>query len=126
MSIIEKVTFPTTMKTIGGFSNTGIKEIAFAEGATPEAISDYAFLNCDSLSTITLPNSIKSLGTGAFYDCDTLKTVKLPTGITKIAKQAFYHCGFLQSITIPQNVTEIGAEAFAACSKLTTISCLQH
>lgn len=120
--LLKKVTFPTTMKTIGGFSNTGIKEIAFAEGATPEAISDYAFLNCDSLSTITLPNSIKSLGTGAFYDCDTLKTVKLPTGITKIAKQAFYHCGFLQSTTIPQNVTEIGAEAFAACSKLTTIS----
>ena len=120
--LLKKVTFPTTMKTIGGFSNTGIKEIAFAEGATPEAISDYAFLNCDSLSTITLPNSIKSLGTGAFYDCDTLKTVKLPTGITKIAKQAFYHCSFLQSITIPQSVTEIGAEAFAACSKLTTIS----
>lgn len=120
--LLKKVTFPTTMKTIGGFSNTGIKEIAFAEGATPEAISDYAFLNCDSLSTITLPNSIKSLGTGAFLYCDTLKTVKLPTGITKIAKQAFYHCGFLQSITIPQNVTEIGAEAFAACSKLTTIS----
>ena len=120
--LLKKVTFPTTMKTIGGFSNTGIKEIAFAEGATPEAISDYAFLNCDSLSTITLPNSIKSLGTGAFYDCDTPKTVKLPTGITKIAKQAFYHCGFLQSITIPQSVTEIGAEAFAACSKLTAIS----
>lgn len=120
--LLKKVTFPTTMKTIGGFSNTGIKEIAFAEGATPEAISDYAFLNCDSLSTITLPNSIKSLGTGAFYDCDTLKTVKLPTGITKIAKQAFYHCGFLQSITIPQSVTEIEAEAFAACSKLTAIS----
>lgn len=120
--LLKKVTFPTTMKTIGGFSNTGIKEIAFAEGAAPEAISDYAFLNCDSLSTITLPNSIKSLGTGAFYDCDTLKTVKLPTGITKIAKQAFYHCGFLQSITIPQSVTEIEAEAFAACSKLTAIS----
>lgn len=120
--LLKRVTFPTTMKTIGGFSNTGIKEITFAEGAAPEAISDYAFLNCDSLSTITLPNSIKSLGTGAFYDCDTLKTVKLPTGITKIAKQAFYHCGFLQSITIPQSVTEIEAEAFAACSKLTAIS----
>ncbi|WP_300699341.1 leucine-rich repeat domain-containing protein [uncultured Bacteroides sp.] len=120
--LLKKVTFPTTMKTIGGFSNTGIKEIAFAEGAAPEAISDYAFLNCDSLSAITLPNSIKSLGIGAFYDCDTLKTVKLPTGITKIAKQAFYHCGFLQSVTIPQSVTEIEAEAFAACSKLTAIS----
>lgn len=120
--LLKKVTFPTTMKTIGGFSNTGIKEITFAEGAAPEAISDYAFLNCDSLSAITLPNSIKSLGTGAFYDCDTLKSVTLPTGITKIAKQTFYHCGFLQSITIPQSVTEIEAEAFAACSKLTAIS----
>ena len=120
--LLKKVTFPTTMKTIGGFSNTGIKEIAFAEGATPEAISDYAFLNCDSLSTITLPNSIKSLGTGAFYDCDTLKTVKLPTGITQISHQAFYHCNFLQNITIPQSVTEICSEAFANCSRLSSIS----
>jgi len=120
--LLKKVTFPTTMKTIGGFSNTGIKEIAFAEGAAPEAISDYAFLNCDSLSTITLPNSIKSIGRGVFYDCDTLKSVTLPTSITKIAEQTFYNCDFLQSVTIPQGVTEIGFDAFAYCPKLTTIS----
>ena len=120
--LLKKVTFPTTMKTIGGFSNTGIKEIAFAEGAAPEAISDYAFLNCDSLSTITLPNSIKSIGRGVFYDCDTLKSVTLPTSITKIAEQTFYNCDFLQSVTIPKGVTEIGFDAFAYCPKLTTIS----
>lgn len=120
--LLKKVTFPTTMKTIGGFSNTGIKEIAFAAGAAPEAIGDYAFLNCDSLSTITLPNSIKSIGQGAFYDCDTLKSVTLPTSITKIAEQTFYHCNFLQNVTIPQGVTEIGFGAFAYCPKLTAIS----
>lgn len=120
--LLKKVTFPTTMKTIGGFSNTGIKEIAFAAGAAPEAIGDYAFLNCDSLSTITLPNSIKSIGQGAFYDCDTLKSVTLPTSITKVAEQTFYHCNFLQNVTIPQGVTEIGFDAFAYCPKLTAIS----
>lgn len=120
--LLKKVTFPTTMKTIGGFSNTGIKEIAFAAGAAPEAIGDYAFLNCDSLSTITLPNSIKSIGQGAFYDCDTLKSVTLPTSITKVAEQTFYHCNFLQNVTIPQGVTEIGFDAFCDCPKLTAIS----
>lgn len=120
--LLKKVTFPTTMKTIGGFSNTGIKEIAFAAGAAPEAIGDYAFLNCDSLSTITLPNSIKSIGQGAFYDCDTLKSVTLPTSITKVGEQTFYHCNFLQNVTIPQGVTEIGFDAFAYCPKLTAIS----
>lgn len=120
--LLKKVTFPTTMKTIGGFSNTGIKEIAFAAGAAPEAIGDYAFLNCDSLSTITLPNSIKSIGQGAFYDCDTLKSVTLPTSITKVGEQTFYHCNFLQNVTIPQGVTEIGFDAFTYCPKLTAIS----
>lgn len=119
---LKKVTFPTTMKTICGFSNTGIKEIAFAEGAAPETIGSYAFSNCDSLSTITLPNSIKSIGIGAFYDCDTLKSATLPTGITKISKLAFYHCGFLQNVTIPQSITQIEEAAFAYCSKLATIS----
>lgn len=120
--LLKKVTFPTTMKTIGGFSNTGIKEIAFAANAAPEAISSFAFLNCDSLSTITLPNSIKEIGRGAFYDCDTLQSITLPTSIKAIAGQTFHHCNSLKSIKIPEGVTSIGYDAFAYCSKLTSIS----
>ena len=113
--LLKKVTFPTTMKTIGGFSNTGIKEIAFAANAAPEAISSFAFLNCDSLSTITLPNSIKEIGRGAFYDCDTLQSITLSTSIKAIAEQTFHHCNSLKSIKIPEGVTEIGYDAFSYC-----------
>jgi len=113
--LLKKVTFPTTMKTIGGFSNTGIKEIAFAANAAPEAISSFAFLNCDSLSTITLPNSIKEIGRGAFYDCDTLQSITLSTSIKAIAEQTFHHCNSLKSIKIPEGVTEIGYDAFSFC-----------
>lgn len=113
--LLKKVTFPTTMKTIGGFSNTGIKEIAFAANAAPEAISSFAFLNCDSLSTITLPNSIKEIGRGAFYDCDTLQSITLSTSIKAIAEQTFHHCNSLKSIKIPEGVTEIGYDAFYQC-----------
>ena len=38
-NLLKTVTFPPSMKTIGGFSNTGVKNILFAEGAAPEAIS---------------------------------------------------------------------------------------
>lgn len=112
--LLKKVTFPTTMKTIGGFSNTGIKEIAFAAGAAPEAIGDYAFLNCDSLSTITLPNSIKSIGQGAFYDCDTLKSVTLPTSITKVGEQTFDYC-YIEEINFPAALTTIGSHSLRYC-----------
>lgn len=121
-TLLKKVTFPASMKTISGFSNTGLKEIAFAEGAAPEAIGDFAFINCDSLSTITLPASITTIGRAAFYGCDTLKSAVLPEGITAIPGQMFYSCNNLQSVTIPQSVKEIGYEAFSYCPKLASIT----
>ncbi|MDE8698005.1 leucine-rich repeat protein, partial [Bacteroides cellulosilyticus] len=77
------------MKTIGGFSNTGDKNILFAEGAAPEAISEGAFANCDSLLTVTLPNCIKKIGKKAFFSCDTLQNITLPTAIDSILTSTF-------------------------------------
>ncbi len=116
--LLKKVTFPTTMKTISGFSNTGIKEIVFTEGAEPESVSDFAFANCDSLETITLPNSIKRIGRGAFQYCDTLQSIILPNVIDSINDGTFRECKSLESIVIPQSVKGIRSNAFFKCITL--------
>ena len=101
------MTFPASMETIGGFSNTGIKNILLPQMPNLKEISAGAFENCDSLETVTLPNSIITIGERAFYGCDTLQSVTLPTAIKIIPKELFSQCKNLKSIDIPEGVTEI-------------------
>lgn len=119
---LEKVTFPASMKTISGFDRSGVRSIAFAEGATPEAIGEEAFYNCDSLRSVVLPNSITSIGRAAFYSCDSLRSATLPAGIKSIPTELFRYCNNLRSILVPEGVTEIGEQAFNNCHKLGTVS----
>lgn len=111
-NLLEKVTFPTTMKTISGFNNTGLKTIAFAEGAEPEAIGNEAFSECDSLRTITLPSSIKTIGYNAFLSCDTLQSVNIPEGVTTLYAGTFRNCRNLTSLTLPASLAEITVKSY--------------
>lgn len=111
-NLLEKVTFPTSMKTISGFNNTGLKTIAFAEGAAPEAVAAGAFAECDSLRSITLPSSIKTIGYEAFRDCDILQSVNIPEGVTTLYSATFYNCRNLTSLTLPASLTKITRERY--------------
>ena len=86
------------------------KEYVVREGT--EVICDRAFECCKSLQSITIPNSVKSIGYGAFNWCESLQIVTIPNSVTSIEDYAFYGCESLQSITIPNSVTKIGNYAF--------------
>ena len=80
------------------------------------------FKECVGLSSITLPNSITSIGDFAFYGCTGLKTVNIPNGVTSIGKYAFDGCADISAITIPYSVTSIGEEAFENCCGLISLT----
>lgn len=80
------------------------------------------FSNCTSLTSITLPRSVTSIGTSAFYNCEELTTIKLGNQLVTIGESAFSCCGSLSSITIPNSVTSIGGEAFYGCGSLSSIT----
>jgi serine/threonine protein kinase len=89
-------------------------------------ICDRAFAgDCDSrpsLKSITIPDSVTSIGDKAFSWCESLQSVTIPDSVTSIGDRAFYHCDFLQSITIPDSVTSIGNEAFSGCESLQSVT----
>ena len=83
--------------------------IKIKEGTT--AIGE-AFSDCTGLTSITIPNSVTSIGYGAFSGCTSLTSITIPNSVTSIGYGAFLGCTSLTSIIIPNSVTEIGGDAF--------------
>ena len=81
-------------------------------------IGDWAFVRCDSLTSINIPNSVTTIGKGAFSHCDSLTSINIPNSVTTIGNFAFSHCDSLTSINIPNSVTTIKDEAFRGCENL--------
>ena len=86
------------------------------------SIGDYAFYECSSLTSITIPQSVTSIGYNAFHGCSSLTSIIIPQSVTSIGSNAFYECSSLTSITIPQSVTSIGYNAFYGCSSLISVN----
>ena len=84
-------------------------------------IGDRAFYECSELTSVTIPDGVKSIGEYAFYRCGTLTSVILPGSVTSIGNSAFAYCSKLESVTIPDGVTSIGSYAFQSCRGLTSV-----
>ena len=85
------------------------------------SIGDGAFGGCIGLTSLTIPNSVISIGDYAFSACTGLPSVTIPNSVTSIGDWAFSDCTGLTSVTIPNSVTEIGEGAFYYCLGLTRI-----
>lgn len=109
-----------------GCSNTSVctkAEIPSEYNGLPvTSIGSYAFADCDSLTSVTIPDSVTSTGYFAFAYCDSLTSVTIGGGVTSIDERTFSDCSSLTSVTIPNSVTSIDSGAFYNCSSLTSIT----
>ena len=105
------------------FSEKGIyafNELQYFTGLT--SIPNDAFLNCNELLSIKLPDNIISINVAAFRGCASLKKIHIPANVESIKLQAFYGCISLISIDIPASVKTIQAGAFSNCRKLASVT----
>ena len=101
-----------------------IPESVEHEGAaySVTSIGEWAFCLCqEGLISVTIGNSVKSIGDYAFLGCFGLTSVTIGNSVTSIGDQAFSECYGLSSVTIPNSVKSIGKAAFSHCYGLTSI-----
>ena len=87
-----------------------------------QSIGDSAFYGCNSLTSLTLPSSLQSIGDFAFRDCESLTSLTLPSSLQSIGNSVFYGCESLTSLTLPSSLQSIGKEAFCCCRSLTSLT----
>lgn len=85
-------------------------------------IYEGAFEDCDSLTTVTIPDNVTRIRNHAFGLCDSLTSVTVGNGVTHLGDCVFDHCSSLTNITIGNSVTSIGYSALYDCSSLTSIN----
>ena len=116
---------------ISDIPKSKLKSVEITSGKT---IEKEAFKNCTALSSVTISDSVESVGSRAFYNCSIeeatipttailsvstakLKKVNITSG-QSIFPSAFISCKSLTSVTIPDSITSIGISAFSECDNL--------
>ena len=123
------------------FYRASIKTVIIEDGVT--SIGNEAFSCCkycrdnytysgdigdgyDNLTSVTIPNSVTTIGDWAFSECSQLTSVTIPNSVTSIGNFAFNGCTYLGDITIGSGVNVdngIGQHAFSGCLFLSSVTC---
>lgn len=100
-------------------TSVSFNELRYFTGLT--SIDDDAFSSCWSLTALTLPPSVLTIGEFSFNGCN-FSSIVIPNSVTSIGSHAFRSCGALTSITIPSSVTSISENPFFYCPALASIT----
>lgn len=116
--------------TLGGYPVTGIKMQAFIECTSLKSVSmpesmtwigDSAFAGCTGLEQVEFSPNLTTIGPNSFYSCNGLTSVVVPDKVTSIESLAFFGCLKLESITIPASVTTLDSTFVFGCTNLKKI-----
>lgn len=108
--------FGDNTASIVGYTGT-IKNLTIPESISYEdhtfeitSIADSAFLNCTSLTSLTIPDSVTRIGDSAFEDCTSLTSITIPYSVTSIGFSAFEGCTNLTSINVEEGNTNYSSQ----------------
>ena len=119
---LTTVTLPATLEKIGedAFHYSSITSIEIPNSV--RTIGMYAFAMCANLTSANLPTGLTTINSSLFLNCSKLTSINIPEHVKTIGGAAFNLCG-LTSIDLPASLVQIGSGAFAFCDKLTSVTC---
>jgi len=106
------------------------------DGKPVVRIGGYAFYNCESLKSVTIPKNIKSMGNSAFYNCNNLNKVNITdlaawcnvefeysfANPLYCARNLYLNNVLVTDLVIPEGVTSIGNYAFTECRNIQSVT----
>ena len=111
---------PDNLALVKSVSNTHLTSVSIPDSVT--SIGKYAFKNCVKLVNISIPDSVTVISDGAFYGCKKLISIHWSESLEQINYEAFENCVSLEAITFPKTINTIGPSAFSDCTSLSSIS----
>ncbi len=93
----------------------------YIDGKAVTEIDSYAFEECDNITEVYIPNTVKSIDYCAFQNCSSLTNIEFGSSVETIEYYAFRGCAMLESVVIPDSVTSIGSSAFEYCYALKSV-----
>ncbi len=110
------------------YGMTNLKEVEIPEGVTSIGKCAFAFSFSPAAKsgsvptcTLTLPESLTTIGEAAFESCDKLTVVKIPAGVTKLGARAFAFCDSLETVVMASSA-KLERWAFKDCKTLTSLT----
>lgn len=121
-SNLVAVTLPDTLTTIGNRAFAGTSLTTLTIPASVESIGSEAFTDVETLTSVTFNEGLKTIGANAFDGCSLLNTIALPNSLTSLGNNAFQYAGrdaaaANGTLTIGTGLTEIPQSAFMGMSK---------
>lgn len=121
---VEKIILPSTVIVVrsDAFRECRqLREVILNDGL--KTIAESAFKQTENLSEISIPDSVKHIGSGCFA-CSGIKSVKLPenSAFTSILWETFFGCKNLETVKLPDSVNVIDDYAFSECISLRSIN----
>ena len=89
---------------------------------TVQSIGEYAFSGCTQLTNVSFPASLRYIGSYAFNNCAQLLSLNLPDSVTFIGEYAFFNCKKASELSLPQKLETIGFRAFMDCQSITGVT----
>lgn len=108
----------TTGSNQKAFSNMVLK----IEIGSDTSFGSYAFKDCSSLGSVTIPSGITNLADHAFYGCNSLYSLTIPSSVTNIGTYTFSSCFSLRSAAVPSSATFVGSYIFSSCFSLHSVT----
>ena len=112
---LTELVIPDSVERIGINAFFDANELTTLQlGDNVQIIDEYAFSECEKLQTIQFgeENKLQTIGIKAFLRCNGLQSLELPEGLLEIGANAFYSCENLATVKLPETLENIGQYAF--------------